>query len=171
VLSISDSSGGSTARQLLEDSLIRKARELAPLIRSCREEIDATRQLPTALFEALRTAGLFRLFVPVKFGGYEIDPIIFVKIIEEISAMDGSAGWVVSVSAVGGLVAGFLREDAAGKIYGDNADTVVAGGINPTGRAVAEDTGYRLQENGPSEAASGTPTGFTETVWSMTANE
>jgi indole-3-acetate monooxygenase len=144
VLSISDSSGGSTARQLLEDSLIRKARELAPLIRSCREEIDATRQLPTALFEALRTAGLFRLFVPVKFGGYEIDPIIFVKIIEEISAMDGSAGWVVSVSAVGGLVAGFLREDAAGKIYGDNADTVVAGGINPTGRAVAEDTGYRV---------------------------
>jgi alkylation response protein AidB-like acyl-CoA dehydrogenase len=82
--------------------------------------------------------------VPAKFGGYEIDPITFVKIIEEISAVDGSAGWVVSVCAVGGLVAGLLREDAAGKIYSDNADTVVAGGINPTGRAVADDAGYTV---------------------------
>jgi indole-3-acetate monooxygenase len=144
VLSISDSFGAPMARQLQEDSLIRKARELAPLIRGCREEIDATRQLPTALVEALRAAGLFRLFVPAKFGGYEIDPITFVKIIEEISAADGSAGWVVSVCAVGGLIAGFLRKDAAAKIYGDNADTVVAGGINPTGRAVADDTGYMV---------------------------
>jgi alkylation response protein AidB-like acyl-CoA dehydrogenase len=84
------------------------------------------------------------LFVPAKFGGYEVDPITFVKIIEEISAVDGSAGWVVSVCAVGGLFAGFLREDAAEKIYGDNADTVVAGGINPTGRAVADDTGFTV---------------------------
>jgi hypothetical protein len=51
------------------------------------------------------------LFVPAKFGGYEVDPITFVKIIEEISAVDGSAGWVVSVCAVGGLFAGFLREE------------------------------------------------------------
>jgi indole-3-acetate monooxygenase len=56
--------------------------------------------------------------------------------------VDGSAGWVVSVCAVGGLFAGFLPEDAAKQIYGDNADTVVAGGINPTGRAVANDPGY-----------------------------
>jgi indole-3-acetate monooxygenase len=142
VPSISDTSGASMRRKLQEDSLIRKARELAPLIRRCREEIDATRQLPTELVEAMRAGGLFRLFVPAKFGGFEVDPITFVKIIEEISAVDGSAGWVVSVCAVGGLFAGFLHEDAAAKIYGDNADCVVAGGINPTGRAVADDTGY-----------------------------
>lgn len=144
MLSTSDSSSAPMARQLQGDSLIRTARELAPLIRSCREEIDATRQLPTALVEALRVGGLFRLFVPAKFGGYEVDPITFVKTIEEVSAVDGSAGWVVSVCAVGGLVAGFLREDAAGKIYGNNPDTVVAGGINPTGRAVADETGYMV---------------------------
>jgi indole-3-acetate monooxygenase len=124
------------------DSLIQKARDLAPLIRSCREEIDCSRQLPAALVESLRTEGLFRLFVPAKFGGYEVDPITFVKIIEELSAVDGATGWIVSVCAVGGLFAGFLSEHAAGKIYGDSADTVVAGGINPTGRAVADDTGY-----------------------------
>lgn len=110
--SIPESSGAVAARQFQPDALIRKARELAPLIRGCREEIDATRQLPAVLVQALQTAGMFRLFVPAKFGGYEVDPITFVKIIEEISAVDGSAGWVVSVCAVGGLLAGYMREDA-----------------------------------------------------------
>lgn len=144
MLSIPDSSSASVARQLQGDSLIRRARELAPLIRSCREQIDSTRQLPTALVEGLRAGGLFRLFVPAKFGGYELEPITFARIIEEISALDGSAGWVVSVCAVGGLIAGFLPQDAAAKIYGDHPDTLVAGGINPTGRGVADDTGYMV---------------------------
>jgi alkylation response protein AidB-like acyl-CoA dehydrogenase len=144
VLSTPDYSDASMERQLQGDSLIRKARELGPLIRGCRDEIDSTRQLPMPLIEALRAGRFFRLFVPAKFGGYEVDPITFVKIVEEISAVDGSAGWVVSVCAVGGLIAGFLGEEAAGKIYGDNQDSVVAGGINPTGRAVAKGTGYTV---------------------------
>ena len=140
--SISESSGTPGAKQFQGDALIKKARELAPLIRTCREEIDATRQLPTTLVDALRSAGLFRLFVPAKFGGYEVDPITFVKIIEEISAVDGSVGWVVSVGAVGGLLAGYLREDAAARIY--DPDAFFAGGINPTGTAVAGHGGYRV---------------------------
>jgi 3-hydroxy-9,10-secoandrosta-1,3,5(10)-triene-9,17-dione monooxygenase len=82
VLSIPDYSHTTMERQLQGDSLIRKAREMAPLIRSSRDEIDSTRQLPTLLVEAFREGGLFRLFVPAKFGGYEVDPITFVKILE-----------------------------------------------------------------------------------------
>ena len=108
MLSTSDSLDALGKKQPQGDSLIQRARELAPLIRSCREEMDASRKLPTALVEAMRAAGLFRLFVPAKFGGYQVDPITFVKIIEEISALDGSVGWVVSVCNVGGLMAGFL---------------------------------------------------------------
>ncbi len=89
-------------------------------------------------------AGMFRLFVPARFGGYESDPITFVKVIEEISAVDGSAGWVVSVCAVGGLLAGHMGEDATFGIYGNNPDAIVAGGINPTGKAVAVDGGYQV---------------------------
>ena len=124
------------------DALIQRARDLGPAIRACREEIDATRQLPTTLVQALRAAGMFRLFVPAKLGGYEIDPITFVKIIEELSAVDGSVGWIVSVCAVGGLLAGSIREEALIGIYGESPDTIIAGGVNPTGRAVVVDGGY-----------------------------
>ena len=86
--------------------LIQKARDLGTLIRGSRDEIDATRQLPAKLVEALRTAGMFRLFVPAEFGGCEVNPTTFTEIIEEIAAVDGATGWVVSVCAVGGLFAG-----------------------------------------------------------------
>ena len=81
---IPKSSGAPTTIGVLE-SLIRKSQNLGQLILSCREEIDSERQLPANLVEELRRSGFFRLFVPAEFGGYEVDPITFVKIIEEIS--------------------------------------------------------------------------------------
>lgn len=122
--------------------LIQRARDLVPLIRTCREEIDATRQLPSRLIEELRTAGMFRLFVPAEFGGYEASPTIFTTIIEEIAAHDGATAWVVSVCAVGGLFAGQMQKSAAQQIYGVDPDSIIAGGINPTGTARAVDGGY-----------------------------
>jgi hypothetical protein len=85
---------------------------------------------------------MFRLFVPANFGGHEVDPITFVKVIEEISAVDGSSGWVVSVCAVGGLLAGYLGEEVAMAIHGENPHAIIAGSVNPTGKAVTVDGGY-----------------------------
>jgi alkylation response protein AidB-like acyl-CoA dehydrogenase len=133
-----------TARVRQDDALLERVRELAPVIRSCRDAIDADRQLPDTLVEALRAAGMFRLFAPAKFGGPEIDPSTFVKIIEGLSAADGSIGWVVSVCSVGGLFAGYLSEESVAGIHGGNPDTIFAGSINPTGKAIAIDGGYKI---------------------------
>lgn len=120
------------------------AQDLAPVIESCRDEMDTARQLPARLVDAMRAAGVFRLFVPARFGGDEVDPITFIKVIEQIAALDGSAGWVASVCSVGGLLAGYLPPEAAGLIYAESPDMIVAGGINPTGKALVEDGGYRV---------------------------
>jgi indole-3-acetate monooxygenase len=122
--------------------LIQRARDIGTLIQGCRDEIDTTCHLPAKLVEALRTAGMFRLFVPAEFGGCEVSPITFTKIIEEIAAVDGATGWVVSVCAVGGLFAGYMQKGASSQIYGADPDAIVAGGINPTGQAAAVTGGY-----------------------------
>ena len=80
--------------------LIQRASRLAPAIQDCRAEIDSQRKLPGRLVDALRSAGMFRLFAPAKFGGCEADPITFVKVVEELSRVDASVGWVVSVCSV-----------------------------------------------------------------------
>jgi len=122
--------------------LIQATSDLAPTIRSCLEEIDTTRQLPERLIEKLRTAGMFRLFLPAEFGGHEVSPIIFTRIIEEIAAIDGATAWVVSVCAAGGLFAGHMEQSAARQIYGSDPNAIMAGGINPTGKALVADGGY-----------------------------
>jgi indole-3-acetate monooxygenase len=145
VNTIPGSPGTAVATELQADMLIRRARDLAPMIYNCRDEIDTARQLPEKIVQALRAAGIFRLFAPARFGGYEVDPITFIKVVEEISAADGSAGWIAAVCNVGGLFAGYMGEKAVMTIHGENPDVIVAGGINPTGKALAVDGGYLIQ--------------------------
>ena len=68
------------------------ARKLVPLIRSCADEIEAERELPRPLFEALADAGLFRLVLPRALGGAELDLPTYVEVIEEIGKADASTG-------------------------------------------------------------------------------
>ncbi len=42
------------------------------------------------------TAGFFRILLPRRFGGYELDLETAVKAILELSATRGSAGWATS---------------------------------------------------------------------------
>ena len=50
-------------------SLLDAARELAPKIRAAADEIEAERELPRALFEALADAGFYHMAVPRSLGG------------------------------------------------------------------------------------------------------
>jgi alkylation response protein AidB-like acyl-CoA dehydrogenase len=124
--------------------LVAAARNLGPLIREARDEIEANRHLPNSLVQAMANAGLFRMYVPRALGGFEVDPVTFSSVVEEVSRFDGAAGWNLTVGGVYGVLAGFLREDVAREIYCGPTPTIVAGSINPTGRAAAVDGGYRI---------------------------
>ena len=54
----------STAKRLLAD-----IKELAPAITARSTEIEAGRRIPLDLVEALRSIGVFRMFVPQSHGG------------------------------------------------------------------------------------------------------
>ena len=122
------------------ETLLRAARDLAPDILSARDDIEHSRRLPEALVEDLRSARLFELWLPEAFGGPQLHPIDFMRVVEEVSAIDGSVGWCVTVAAVYSLLAGSLQESAAREIFADRS--IVAGSINPTGKAIAVDGGY-----------------------------
>jgi alkylation response protein AidB-like acyl-CoA dehydrogenase len=121
-------------------TLIAAARSLAPQIRAARDEIERSRRLPAPLVTALAEAGLFRLYVPKTLGGLEVDPVTFLRVVEEVARIDG---------AVHGALGAYLREDVARAIYCDNPHTVVAGSVNPSGMAHAVAGGYRVSGRWP----------------------
>jgi indole-3-acetate monooxygenase len=124
-------------------SLVKAARELAPTIEAARADIERDRQIPRALVDALGDAGLFALWLPKAFDGPELNLVDYIRVIEELARVDGSAAWCATVAACYSRIAGYLQPEPARRIFGGGR-TVVAGTINPTGKAFAVDGGYRV---------------------------
>ena len=120
------------------------ARKLVPQIRSCAEEIEAQRELPRPLFEALADAGLFHLAVPRALGGAELDLPTYVEVIEEIGKADASTGWCVNQGAVFATYAARMPRDVARSIWIDTPRSVVANTPGATAQAVVVPGGYRV---------------------------
>src|SRR5262245_1119504 len=120
------------------------ARKLAPLIRSCAEETEASRELPRTLFEAIAAAGLFRLALPRAVGGTELDLPTYAQVIEELGRADASTGWVVNQCAIFGTYAARMPRELARTLWIDTPRSVVANTPQATARAVVVPGGYRV---------------------------
>jgi alkylation response protein AidB-like acyl-CoA dehydrogenase len=120
------------------------ARKLVPLIRSCADAIEAERELPRPLFEALADAGLFHLALPRALGCPELDLPTYVQVIEEIGKADASTGWAVNQGAIFATYAARMPRDVARAIWIDTPRGVVANTPAPTAQAVVVPGGYRV---------------------------
>ena len=125
-------------------SLFEAVRKLLPMIRSSAERIEADRELPRPLFEALADAGLFKLLIPHNVGGAEIDLPGYVQLLEELGKADASTGWVVNQCAVFATYAARIPREVARSIWIDTPRSIVANTPAATARAVAVPGGYRV---------------------------
>src|SRR5438105_12435812 len=97
----------------MAQSPLEAARKLVPLIRSCANEIEAARELPRPLFEALADAGLFHLAVPRALGCPELDLPTYIPVIEELGKADASTAWAVNQGAIFATYAARTPRDVA----------------------------------------------------------
>ena len=128
-----------TAHPLLET-----VRKLVPQIRACADEIDATRELPRPLFEALADAGLYHLAVPRSLGGGEVDLPTYVQVIEELAKADASTAWTVNQGAIFATYSARMPPEAARAIWIDVPRAVVANTPAASAQAVVVPGGYRV---------------------------
>src|SRR5262249_6165324 len=84
------------------------------------------------------------MMVPRAFGGPQADPIAQLLVVEEISRLDGSAGWNTMIWSGSGLFADYLCEQSAHEIFGVGQGAVIGGAVNPTGEARPVPGGFRV---------------------------
>jgi alkylation response protein AidB-like acyl-CoA dehydrogenase len=120
------------------------ARQLVPKIRACTDEIEADRELPKPLFEALADAGLFHLALPRSLGCPELDLPTYVQVIEELGKADASTAWIVNQGAIYATYAARMPREVARSIWIDIPRSVVANSPAPTAKAVVVPGGYRV---------------------------
>jgi indole-3-acetate monooxygenase len=125
------------------EAFICAARQLTPMIRAMRADIERDRSLPAPLVKRMAEAGFFSLWLARALGGPELDTLDYLRIVEELSRADGAVGWCTMISAGYSRLSGYLADDVAREIFGDGS-TVVAGTINPTGRAMPVPGGFRV---------------------------
>src|SRR5919109_1566987 len=120
------------------------ARKLVPMIRSCADQIEANRELPRPLFEALADTGLFKLSLPRTLGGAELDLPTYVQVLEEIGKADASTGWIINQCAIFATYAARMPREVARSIWIDTPRSIVANTPLPTAQAIVVPGGYRV---------------------------
>src|ERR1700704_2664928 len=95
-----------TAQRLLAD-----IRELAPHVALRAAEIEAERCIPPDLVEALRSMGVFRMFVPQSHGGLELDLPTALEVIAALGRLDGSLAWTGMIGAGSALFVPYLPRE------------------------------------------------------------
>jgi indole-3-acetate monooxygenase len=125
-------------------SLIEIARRLVPQIQSYAEEIEAERELPRPLFEALADAGMFHMALPRTLGCPEIDLPTYIQVIEVLAKADASTAWVINQGGIFATYASRMPPEAARAIWIDTPRSVVSNTPAPTAQAVVVPGGFRV---------------------------
>ena len=117
-------------------------------LRSRSDEFQALRHIPMDIVEKFKDIGVYRAFVPERFGGDNLSPQAFCRLIEEISSADASAGWVASFGVSATYLAALPPETYA-KIYGADPNTVFAGAMFPPQEARRTSEGLEVSGRWP----------------------
>lgn len=122
---------------------IARARTLAPLLSAAAPRIDAARELPRDVLDAMHANGMFRLLVPRSVGGAELDPATYIQCVEAIASGDASVAWCMNQGSGCSLSAAYLEPAAAREVFGGERD-VLAWGQGPGAKAIRAEGGWRI---------------------------
>jgi 3-hydroxy-9,10-secoandrosta-1,3,5(10)-triene-9,17-dione monooxygenase len=89
-------------------------------------------------------AGFYRLLVPKRYGGHEVDLPTFLKVIIEVARADMSTAWCLCLASAHALnVASLYEEQAQAEIFGDG-DFRCPAVAAPSGTATRTDDGWEI---------------------------
>ena len=130
------------------------ARSLEPLIREHAEALEE-RRIPPQLVDAFYEAGVFRAMIAREVGGLEPDPVEWLELIEQLTRVNASAGWLAFINSGVGLTwleperFERFRQRGGGRL-------ILAMSLGRVGgKAVKVEGGYRISGRWP--FASGSP--------------
>ena len=133
-----------TANNSPDVALENVAIELSQIFRSRIPQTESERCIPSASVNELRTAGLFRVFQPQRFGGPELPMCSVLKIVSEVAKGCLSTAWVLAVLQIDAWMLGLFPDSTQDEVFGDDPDALIAGVLQPRANATKVDNGYQL---------------------------
>src|SRR5882724_4308586 len=94
-----------------KDELVRRASEIVPLLREKALWMDENRRIHVDVIDALTSAGILKMRVPVRYGGYESDMGTVVEVLAELGRGDGATAWTAAVWAISTWMMGLFPDE------------------------------------------------------------
>lgn len=140
-----------------EAELLARARAMVPALRARAAEVEKARRVPADIVQSFKDAGFFRILQPKRWGGYEMKPIVFMRLLSELGRGCSSSAWVMMILGVHNWEFGLMDPQAAVDVWGEDDQAVIASSYPPTGTLQEVEGGYIL--NGRWPTSSGTDHG------------
>jgi len=122
---------------------VERARSLVPVLKErAARQAKHSRVLPETI-EDIKTAGLFQMLQPQRYGGAETTPIESFEVTTILAEGDPSVGWVHGITGIHHFHLGLFDERAQREVWGVNDKTMVSSPYMPqVARRV--DGGFRI---------------------------
>ena len=121
--------------------------ELIPRIAALAPETERNRRVPDETIEALRRAGMWRVYVPREYGGSEESILEVVRAIRMVARVCASTAWVIGVLCAHPFITSLYSRELQDEFWSTGPDTlastsglpitrgrIVEGGLRVTGR-------------------------------------
>jgi alkylation response protein AidB-like acyl-CoA dehydrogenase len=124
--------------------LVARARALRPLLAANASQGETDRRVVAESIQALTDAGLFKIAVPKRYGGYETSVRTMLDVSAAVAEADGGTAWVLTLINVSHWLVGLFPQRAQDDVFGADPAAKVSGVLAPTSTAVRVDGGWRV---------------------------
>jgi 3-hydroxy-9,10-secoandrosta-1,3,5(10)-triene-9,17-dione monooxygenase len=127
-----------------EEALIARAVALRPLLVEQAPETERRTYYSQEIHREFDAAGFYRMLVPRRYGGLEVELTTFLRVVLEVAAGDLSSAWCLCLASAHALHVGTLfGEQAQRELFG-NGDFRTPAVAAPAGQAVRTGDGWEI---------------------------
>src|SRR5271170_3306125 len=126
------------------DAVLARVRALIGGIRDGAAAAEEARTVPRQTIDALLAAGISRILIPPRYGGYGLGLDTWFEVVREIGKADASHSWCASLLIHHPHYIGQFAAAAQQAVWAGGPDVAIAASIAPVGRVVRVAGGYRV---------------------------
>ena len=135
-------------------SLSERVAAIVPRIAELAAETEKNRRVSDEIIEALREAGMWRVYVPKAYGGSEESIIEVVKCIRMVAKACPSTAWVIGVLCAHPFITSLYSKEMQDEFWADGPDTLASTAGLPINKARLADGGVRVSGRFPFSSGS-----------------
>jgi alkylation response protein AidB-like acyl-CoA dehydrogenase len=122
------------------EQMVERASGLVPQLKKHAAWSEDNRRLHEETIEALADAGIFRMRVPLRYGGYESDTRTLIDVAAQLGRADGATAWTASVYWIPTWMTCLFPDEVQDEVF-STPDVRVCGTLSPSALAVPADGG------------------------------